>query len=90
MKTALELIDPTGTWVMEEVSDPELTIASNCTSIGERSPAPDFQLLGPVGEYEWADLFPSPAAPYPSQAGQTWDQIKADWSEIPDTWNGLT
>lgn len=87
---AIELIDNTGVWVESISSDPSTTLALKNYSLGERAPAPDEQLQGPPGQYEYADFFPSPSLPYPSQAGLFWDEIVLNWDEIPDTWDQLT
>jgi hypothetical protein len=49
-KVELPFIDPTGSTVLALVSDPLKAIALDAPSIGERPPAPDWQLLGPPGD----------------------------------------
>lgn len=86
----MDFVDNTGVTVTCLVSDPEVCIALENPSLGERAPAPDEQLVGPKGMFEYVDLFPSAPVPFPSQAGLTWDQITLDWSQIPDTWDELS
>jgi hypothetical protein len=61
----MEFTDNTGAVVSCLVSDPEVCIALDNPSLGERADAPAAQLVGPKGQLEYVDLFPSPAIDRP-------------------------
>lgn len=89
-KMEMDFVDNTGTTVTCLVSDPEVCIALVNPSLGERAPAPDFQLVGPRGMRDYVDLFPSKPKAKISQAGLDWDEIILNWDDIPNTWEQLT